>query len=125
MRKLTAVFQIILGAGIIGIWVMLFLSGRIPEIQTEPLRIAMHIAAEFTTGCLLLISGIYSLIKSAQHRVLFNLSFGALIYTLIVSPGYYADRGEWPVFAVFMIMLVITVLLILLNSKTGRSADTG
>ena len=117
MRMFTSFFKIIIGSGMIGIWAFLFITKQIPEVQTEPIRIMMHIAAELATGIMLLISGLYYLLKSKKHKILFNLSFGALIYTLIVSPGYYAQQGSLPVFVSFMVLLVISIVLIIVNAR--------
>jgi len=49
---------------------LLFLSNQIPEIQTEPIRITMHILAEITTGVLLISSGVYILTKKKFSSLL-------------------------------------------------------
>jgi len=116
MKKIIAIYQIIIGLGMIGIWILLFLSNQIPEIQTELIRITMHILAEITTGVLLISSGVYILTKK-KFSSLFDISSGSLIYTLIVSPGYYAQKGEWAVFAIFSAMLIITVTMLLFRKK--------
>lgn len=116
MKKVVAIYQIIIGLGIIGIWISLFLSNQIPETQTELIRITMHILAEITTGVLLISSGVYILTKKRLSS-LFDVSSGSLIYTLIASPGYYAQKGEWAVFAIFLAMLIITVTMLLFKKK--------
>ena len=74
MKKTSAVYQIIIGTGMIGIWIILFLSEQIPELLTEPVRIAMHILAETVTGALLIISGVITLKTGSQNKILYNLS---------------------------------------------------
>ena len=118
MKKVTAIYQITIGIGMMGVWLMLFLNHQIPELQTEAIRITMHMLAEITTGILLLTSGLYILIKKETHKTFLNLSFGALIYTLIASPGYYAQQSEWSVFIVFIIMLVLTIGLVISNHRS-------
>lgn len=117
MKKASAVFQIVMGSGMIGVWIVLFATNQIPELEAEPVRIAMHIVAEWTTGILLLISGLWTVVKSTPHKTLFYLSLGALTYTLIASPGYYGGKGEWGVFAVFMLMLVATIAVIVAGPR--------
>jgi len=73
MKKIIAIYQIIIGLGMIGIWILLFLSNQIPEIQTELIRITMHILAEITTGVLLISSGVYILTKK-KFSSLFDIS---------------------------------------------------
>ena len=123
MKKFAATFQIVIGAGIIGIWIFLWGSNQIPELETEPVRILMHITAEIVTGLLLLVSGVWIILKKYTHNMLFNLSFGCLIYSLLASPGYYAQKGEWIPFIIFMMMLVITIGLLFLNSKRGMDKN--
>jgi hypothetical protein len=120
MKNLTALFQMLIGFGMIFIWVLLFLTDQIPELETEPFRIVMHITAEVITGLLLLGSGIWLLIRKHPHKVFFYLSFGCLIYTLIVSPGYYAQKGEWSTFVVFLAILIFAVALLWTSRKWFR-----
>jgi hypothetical protein len=37
---------------------------------------------------------------------------GLLIYTVIVSPGYFAQSGQWPLVGMFALLLVLAVLSI-------------
>lgn len=117
VKKMTAMYQILIGTGMIGIWVLLFSTGNIPELQNELMRIVMHITAEVLTGVLLLISGLWILIKKHTHRVFYYLSSGALLYTLIASPGYYAGKDEWAVFFAFIGLLLFTIFLLIINQK--------
>ena len=52
-----AIFAIVVGMGMIAQWAMSFFNHQIPELKTEPLRIAFHIAGEMLTAVLLVISG--------------------------------------------------------------------
>ena len=72
--------------------------------------------AEIVTGILLLSSGAYMLLNH-QIGPLFHISSGALIYTLIASPGYYAQNGEWAVFIIFIMMLLLTVFFVYANRE--------
>ena len=120
MIKISAIYQICIGIGMIGIWILLFITRQIPELQSEPIRIAMHILAEVTTGILLLISGLSILKKGLPHKTFYNLSCGALVYTLIASPGYYGSKGEWGVFTVFTIMLIISISFVVTGHRSSR-----
>ena len=105
--KISGMFQLVIGAGMIGIWLVLFLSKQIPELQTAPFRIFMHILAEIVTASLLLISGSFILLKKYRHPIFYNLSFGMLIYTLIASQGHYAQQSDWGLVTLFFLMLSI------------------
>ena len=117
INKLKGIYQILIGSGMIGIWIFLYISSQIPELETEPIRIIMHIIAEVITGILLLISGFYVLIRGHKQEVLYNISLGALIYTLIASTGYYAQKAAWSIVVVFITMLIISIILLLKFKK--------
>lgn len=110
--RIAGIFQLITGAGIIGIWTVNLLTGSIPELHAEPVRIFMHLLAEAATGISLLVSGCLILIKRKKCNELFHLSFGALIYTLIVSPGYFIQMGQWGTGALFLVLLVTSLAVL-------------
>ena len=113
--RITGIFQLVMGTGMIGIWVGLFLSKQIPELQTDPFQICMHILAEIVTALLLLISGSFILLKKYRHPIFFNLSFGMLIYTPIASQGYYVQQSDWGPVALFMVLLAMTAGLLIVT----------
>ncbi|MCF8299013.1 MAG: hypothetical protein K9J13_15805 [Saprospiraceae bacterium] len=113
MRTFKILFSLIVGVAILGIWCMLFFSGKIPEFRTEPIRILMHIAAEIITALSLIISGILILNKSKFSDKIFLFSIGMLTYTLIVSPGYYLNKGEFAMVYMFGVLFCLTIFLLL------------
>jgi len=117
--KISGIYQVVIGAGMIGIWILNFINGEIPELQTATWSIAMHILAEVVTAILLLISGLSILLKKHKMKTLFNIAFGALIYTLIASPGYFAQQSNWTAAALFLAMLIITLALLISENRTG------
>jgi hypothetical protein len=64
----SAIFAVVVGAGMIGQWLLSLSTGQVPELKTEPLRIRFHLAAEFTTATALLIGGIALLTDQAWGR---------------------------------------------------------
>jgi len=118
--RISGIFQLVCGAGIIGIWITNMLLGAIPELQTEPIRIGMHLLAEAATGASLFASGLYIFLKRMKCNALFYLSSGALLYTLIISPGYFTQKGQWGIAALFLILLVITVAILAAQSEDDR-----
>ncbi len=115
--KFSGIFQVFVGSGMMAIWILNFMKGEIPELQTEPYRIAMHILAEAVTATLLLISGLSILLKGRKMFSLFNLASGALIYTLIASPGYFAQMANWGAVMLFLVLLVFTIVLLLFENR--------
>ncbi len=43
--KAAALFSIVVGISMILMWMMFYFTGSIPELESEPARIAMHLLA--------------------------------------------------------------------------------
>jgi hypothetical protein len=110
----ASIFALIVGTGIIGQWTFFLVTRQVPELKTEPYRIAFHLGAEFLTATALLVSGIGLLISASWSRPLYLVAIGMLLYTSIVSPGYFAQKREWPLVAMFAVILVIALLSLVL-----------
>jgi len=52
---MAAIYSILVGVSIIGMWTILYINGSIPEFDTEPIRIGIHLVAEITTGIILIL----------------------------------------------------------------------
>ena len=110
-----AVFSIVVGAGMIIQWGLSYSSGQIPELESEPIRIWFHIAAELITAAILIAAGIGILTGSGWGQPLYFVSAGMLIYTAIVSPGYFAQKGQYNwlfMFGAILILQVISLVLV-------------
>jgi hypothetical protein len=113
--QFAPLFAIIVGVGMVAQWTMSYLSNQIPELETEPIRIGFHIAAEMATAILLIVGGIGLLLQTPWGRELSLIAFGMLFYTAIVSPGYFAQKGQWAwlgMFAVIISLGLVSVGLI-------------
>lgn len=120
MRKIvlliiSGIYAIIVGIGIIGLWTMLVLTKQVPELKTESIAIKFHITAEITMGILSLLSGIFLLIGISWSRYFFILAMGLVIYAVINSAGYYAQRKQYSFVIMFGIILITSVSLVILN----------
>ncbi len=80
------------------------------ELNTEPIRIRFHIADEFITGGLLIAAGIGVLAESDTATKLYPIAMGMLLYTIIVSSGYFAQKRVWRIVGMFAALLVATVV---------------
>jgi peptidoglycan biosynthesis protein MviN/MurJ (putative lipid II flippase) len=102
-------------------WLFFLATGSVEELETAPRAIAFHLAAETVTAVLLVVAGA-GLLRGVGER-LGQIATGALLYTVINSAGYFADRGEWPMVAMFGVLLVVAVgcaaLLVLRPSAAG------
>jgi hypothetical protein len=117
--KSAGIFSIVVGISMILMWLVFYFTGSIPELATEPARITMHLAAEFATAIVLIIAG-WGLLKAKRLGVqIYLLATGALLYTMIQSPGYFLQTGE-PGFVVMFAVLIILAVLFL--TKIVRQA---
>lgn len=112
---ISGLYGIIIGIGIIGLWVMLYLTHQIPELETEPVAIRFHLIAEITMGILCLISGILLLLQVFWAPYLFIMAMGLVVYAVINSAGYYGEKKQWSFVVMFGIILIVSISLIILN----------
>lgn len=121
-KKTAAIYSLIVGLSMVGMWVMFYISGSIPELETEPARIAMHLTAEFATALALIFAGWGLLAGKRWGYPVYLLATGALLYTMIQSPGYFIQSGDSG-FVVMFAVLTLLAVTILLN--TMRAAPAG
>jgi hypothetical protein len=110
----ASIFALVVGAGMIGQWLFFLATDQVPELMTEPLRIRFHLAAEFATAIALVVGGIALLTGQAWGCWFYPLAMGMLLYTVIVSPGYFAEKGEWAFVGMFAVVLVLALVSIVL-----------
>jgi len=111
-----AFFAILVGTGMIIQWTLSYIKEQIPELQTEPIRIKFHIAAEMLTAASLLVAGIGLLVSAPWATPLFLVAVGMLFYTSVVSPGYFAQQGKWGwlvMFAIIFILGITSIFIVL------------
>ena len=92
-----------------GQWGFFLATGQVPELQTEPLRIYFHLAGELAAALGLLVGGVALLKKLRWAVVVYLVAAGMLLYSAIVSPGYFAQQGEWALVAMFAVLLVLAL----------------
>ena len=109
-----SIFAIVVGLGMIGQWTMSFITKGIPELETEPIRIWFHIIGELITAIALLISGIGLFAGWSWAVVLYLVASGMLIYTAIVSPGYFAQQGQRIWVLIFGVLILISLYSIVI-----------
>jgi hypothetical protein len=118
--KFTGWYAIVLGLFMIIMWSFFLVTGQVPELKTEPYRIGFHLAAEFSTAIMLIFGGL-GLLKGRLHATTtFLVAAGMLLYSLIVSPGYYAQQGQWAFVVMFLILIFTTLLSIKMLFRTRR-----
>ena len=107
--RLTGVYGVFVGVMMIAQWMFFIAAGQVPELQTEPFRIALHLTAEFVTALGLMVTGI-GLLRQWEWSARAYLFFaGLLTYSVIASPGYFAQQGQWGLVLMFTVLLVLSV----------------
>jgi hypothetical protein len=105
--KFAGVYGILIGVLMAAQWAFFLAAGQVPELVTAPLEIAFHLAAELVTALGLAISGAGLLKRAAWARQAYLLFAGMLAYSAIVSPGYFAQQGQWLLVAMFGAILAL------------------
>lgn len=108
MKKAISIYNIVVGISIIGLWLMLFFTDQIPELETEPYGIGFHIAIETIMAIVFIVSGLALLKEWKYSKYLFVFSTGMLVYSAINSSGYYADAGNLAMVLMFSILVLIS-----------------
>lgn len=114
----AAYYGIVVGILMFAQWVFFLAAGQVPEVQTEPIRLAFHLAAEFVTASGLVITGIGLLKKWSWAPAWFLAAVGMVIYSEVVSPGYFAQQGQWIFVVMFAVLLTGAVLAAIQVAKT-------
>jgi hypothetical protein len=104
--RFAGVYGIAVGLLMLAQWAAFILRGQVPEMRTEPIRLGFHLAAEFMTALGLAASGFGVLRRATWATGGYLVSSGMLVYSVIVSPGYFAQQGQWAFVVMFGILLV-------------------
>ncbi len=112
--RFSAWYGISVGLLMFGQWGFFLAAGLVPELQTEPIRISFHLGAEFATSAFLIVGGIGLFRNKRWSRPISLFAAGMLAYTVVVSPGYFAQQGQYPLVGMFGILLVLDVVNVIL-----------
>jgi len=106
----AAWYAIIVGLLMFGQWGFFLATKQVPELKTEPVRIAFHLAGEFLTAGALIAGGVGLLTGSVWGPQIYPVAVGMLIYTVVVSPGYFAQKRGWPLVGMFAVLLTLALV---------------
>ena len=121
--KFSAWYGILIGLCMIAQWSFSIVAGGVPEFQTAPWAIAFHLAAELTTALVLILGGFAALRAAAWGKTALLVGLGMVIYSEIVSPGYFAQLGQWPIMVMFALILAgaVASVALLMREKIAIS----
>jgi len=117
VSKVAGSYAVFMGASMISMWSVLIGTGEVQEIESEQIRISFHLAGEFLTAAALIIGGVGLYLDLRWGFNLYLVSMGMLTYTLVVSPGYYGQDGQYAFVAMFVAFMAVTVVLIAYSLK--------
>lgn len=117
LNKVKAIYSILMGLSIISLWSMLFITQQIPELETELFDISFHIFSELLLAITLIIGGINLLRDTKKSEMVFFLSMGLLVYSVINAAGYYGQQANWGMFGMFGTFAIISTILVILSLK--------
>lgn len=104
--KYPAWYGILIGFFMIVQWIFSIVTGGVPEFETTPWAIGFHLAAEMSTALMLIFGGISTLKSIVWGKQILLVGLGMVMYSEIVSPGYFAEQAQWAPVAVFAILLL-------------------
>lgn len=104
------VYAVVVGSAILAQWGFFLATGKVPERRTEPLAIGFHLVAEGVVACLLIAAGAGLLAGAGWARAAFLVGVGMLLYTAVNSAGYFAQRRQWPMVAMFALLLSLALV---------------
>jgi hypothetical protein len=107
--RLAGWYGILIGVFMVAQWSLSLAAGGVPELQTEPYRIYFHLAAEFSTALALFAGGLALLKHWRWGLSIYLVAAGMLLYSVIVSPGYFAQLGQWAMVGMFAVLLALTM----------------
>ena len=94
MKKIAAIFSILMGATMSGTWAFLLLSDQFPEIRTVPLESGYLLVAECLTAAALIVGGYGVLTHRQWAPALILVALGELIYCTIRFAGELGQSGS-------------------------------
>jgi hypothetical protein len=115
--RASAIYALTVGLMMLAMWSFFIASAQVPELRNKPVEIAFHLTVEFSTAIALVVAGLAALRGRLWGAVLELFAFGMLIYTIMLSPGYYAQLGQMMFVLMFAVLFVLTVLFTLLAAR--------
>jgi hypothetical protein len=119
---LAAIYSIMVGLAMITQWTLTLVKRQVPGREAGgtagrgQVEMAFHWVAEFGTAVCLIAAGAGLLMEAGWGRTLYWLSTGMLLYTVVNSPGYFAQNRQWPMVGMFAVLLVMTLVVLGVHS---------
>jgi hypothetical protein len=105
-------------------WSFFISTGQVPEFQTKPAEILLHIIDELLTALLLMTSGALVLKRVRWGNLTLLIALGMLFYTMIVSPGYYIQSGATAFVVMFATLLAVGIVAAVVQIRKVLSSTS-
>jgi len=119
--KFAAWYGFLVGVLMLAQWTFSIASGRVPEFKNAPWAIAFHLVGELATALALISGSIAAFRSRAWSKTILLTGLGMVMYSEIVSPGYFAQSGQWLPVLLFALLLFGAVwsIMLLLQEAAG------
>ena len=106
----TAIYSIILGLAVLGLWVTILSGTALPEGRTE---LAFHLVSEVLMALAAIASGVLLLRRARVAPMALAAAHAMVVYSTLNAAGYYAERGDLAVALVMTLLAIISALIAL------------
>ena len=110
MKAAGAAYCLATGLLMVGWWANDLRRGAWQRSDRSHAELGLHLAAEFMTAVWLLGAGLTYFAIGRAALPFEAVALGMLLYTTIVSPGYFVARRETAVVVLFGVLIVTTSL---------------
>jgi len=117
VKRLAALFSMLTGLSMLGMWALLLRTGQVPELLVTPFEMGFGIIADCATGLMLIIGGYGLYAGRGWGPQAFLVSQGALFYSLMIAIGYYGQRGESIYLGMFAVIFAFMVTFLTLSFR--------
>ncbi len=117
--RLIALYSLFLGIAILGMWGAILASSALPE---GPVELTFHLISETLMALAALASGILILRGRRYGKMTGVAAHGMVIYSVLNAAGYYAERGERLLPALFILLMLgsaWSIFVLITSSKTS------
>jgi UDP-N-acetylmuramyl pentapeptide phosphotransferase/UDP-N-acetylglucosamine-1-phosphate transferase len=108
--KLIGGYSILLGLSVIVMWIKIIMNESIPEGKTE---MSFHLFSEFLMALLCLLSGFLLIRYKSKGTIANSAAHAMVLYSLINAMGYYAERNEKIMVAVFIFLAILSFIILI------------
>lgn len=121
-KKVVGIYLIVLGASVIGMWLMIISNGGIKE---GFLQMGFHLFSEFLMATTAIVSGILLLKQSKIGLILGLASLAVLVYSMLNAAGYYLQNQGIEFFMMFMVLIILTFSAFLMLMIEYKKENNG